>query len=346
LSEYKGFVKVGGDLFNNETFDSSIQDIDKEQVAITCLQENLEKKLQQKLKRKRDEEASIIKDAKFLLSVHEFNAKKGNKKRRNTKKFNADEIFTWCGGSSQCIYGPVDVEKQTRPKVSFEESVRVVCGDNKHMHDMVSRRFKRVFESFQASPEKIKKFFDLLETGSFPDVLKFFIENKIFDAKTNSIELKQDTNDLIDVYTMFLEIMLDNYVEDKDAHDVILFNIAKRLFALFFETEKKYKEVVENGLEKKNNHPFLRFCYSVMHYHLTREGWMHWSKDALDALKIDYDNGQEIVYIGGGCDICELLTYGIYNIRIIDPFLEGQVPFYTKQDFALRAKRAELINVF
>jgi hypothetical protein len=63
--------------------------------------------------------------------------------------------------------------------------------------------------------------------------------------------------------------------------------------------------------------------------YLAGHGWKDWNKSTLMALKDLTKNGGTVVYIAGGTDIYQLLKYGIYNIKVIDPVLPSQFDYYS-----------------
>lgn len=104
--------------------------------------------------------------------------------------------------------------------------------------------------------------------------------------------------------------------------------LANRLLEYCFSdtTFQHYKTLLTNY----EYYPLARFVNTAVWYILVGEGWKHWHANTLDVLKKSYDQGKEIVYIAGGTDFYHLLRQGIYNIRIIDPFLPTQVRYYSE----------------
>ncbi|MBD3231119.1 hypothetical protein GF322_00495 [Candidatus Dependentiae bacterium] len=110
--------------------------------------------------------------------------------------------------------------------------------------------------------------------------------------------------------------------------ETFLFSVANKLFDYCFR-EKRWP-TFRKMLKNENDHPVVRFIYSVMWWYLAGNGWKYWSQECLDALKDKANKGYEIIYIAGGSDIYQLIKNEIYNIRIIDPILPSQPKYYSE----------------
>lgn len=77
-------------------------------------------------------------------------------------------------------------------------------------------------------------------------------------------------------------------------------------------------------------YPILQLLYTAMWSILSEKGWFDWHSNCMQSLKLEHDAGKTIVYVGGGCDVYQLITHGIYNITIIDPMLPTQERYYVK----------------
>ena len=106
------------------------------------------------------------------------------------------------------------------------------------------------------------------------------------------------------------------------------FGIANRMFDWCYG--EKTHQVFSNILSSPDKHQLARLCYGSMWYYLVGEGWKHWHKSCLKQVAKEAQKGKEIVYVGGGSDIYQLLKYGVYNIRVIDPLLPSQPEYYSE----------------
>lgn len=153
--------------------------------------------------------------------------------------------------------------------------------------------------------------------------LKFFEETSVVDEAMNRQEEELHFNDVIDKNKALLRILL--CCDNERTCDEYHFACVNRLFEYFFDSRNHDKFI--DLLNDKSRHQVARFCYSTLWYNLVGDGWKHWHEDCLKALA---KKGDTVVYIAGGNDIHEPLRYGIYSMKIIDPFLPSQNDYYAE----------------
>jgi len=91
-------------------------------------------------------------------------------------------------------------------------------------------------------------------------------------------------------------------------------------------------------------HPVVRLLFSVMWQQFVGSGWKDWHASSLKNLKQKADLGHQIVYVAGGTDLLALISNGIYNIHIIDPFLPTQTKYYS-EDWQFLIKNTQSIGI-
>ncbi len=123
-----------------------------------------------------------------------------------------------------------------------------------------------------------------------------------------------------------LQIMCNNH--DPLRNNASNFALANNLFDWCFTMPTS--ELFLNMHFDQASYPTLRFLYTALWSILSEKGWIDWHDMCLKQLKQEHDAGKAIMYIGGGCDIWQLLRYGIYNVTIIDPMLPMQERYYIK----------------
>lgn len=77
----------------------------------------------------------------------------------------------------------------------------------------------------------------------------------------------------------------------------------------------------------KQDYPALQGIYTALWTGLGERGWSLWHEDCLKKLTF-LNNQKRLLYLAGGTDIPALLSSGIYNIDIIDPFPSSQERYY------------------
>lgn len=172
---------------------------------------------------------------------------------------------------------------------------------------------------------RIAATYDLFETN-VPGFIDYLKQSRFSTALINTEETKTHYDLVINKYKALLRLFvphLEGYMQDQ-----ALFGLANRLFEYCFEakTFNHYQELLLNAA----NYPIARFLNAVIWYHLVGDGWKHWHQNCLDAIKERADKGAEVLYIAGGTDVYQLLRQGIYNVRVVDPFLPTQVRYYSE----------------
>jgi hypothetical protein len=115
--------------------------------------------------------------------------------------------------------------------------------------------------------------------------------------------------------------------------------LANRVFEYCFDpkTNLHFQQFLFNQAAR----PTVHFLFSILWNFLVGDGWKDWNKACIDQIKQRADRGDEIVYLAGGSDIFALISSGIYNIRIIDPFLPTQARYYSDGwDFLIRGAQS------
>lgn len=77
----------------------------------------------------------------------------------------------------------------------------------------------------------------------------------------------------------------------------------------------------------KQHYPALQGVYTALWTGLGERGWSLWHEDCLKKMAF-LNNQKRLLYVAGGTDIPALLSTGIYNIDIIDPFSSSQERYY------------------
>jgi len=169
------------------------------------------------------------------------------------------------------------------------------------------------------------KLYDLLD-GDVITFIEYLREKGIANEELSKIEKKQSVNTVIKKHDTWFDLLLDQ--DDDEEKEEMLFTIANRFFEFCFSP--KTFPLFKKMLKTKTDYSILRLIYSVTWSNLAEIGWQHWHGDCLADLRKKADAGKEIVYVAGGTDIYQLIKYGIYNIRVIDPLLPTQPKYYSQ----------------
>lgn len=188
----------------------------------------------------------------------------------------------------------------------------------------------KTFSKLTTPTEKdLRKQFEKLYIWLQKDISKFIdhlLQTPIVSPEVNSIEKKEDVDIVINRYKKLFDYLFEQKNEQRRLEYLLV--IANNFFEFCFspKTFPLFKEM----LQKPIYHPIVRLIYSIMWSNLAQTGWQHWHVNTIKKLKEEVIRGKEIVYIAGGTDIYQLIKHGIYNIRIIDPFLSSQPRYYAK----------------
>lgn len=180
------------------------------------------------------------------------------------------------------------------------------------------------FELNNKTKERLSNVYKYLEA----DIGKFIEYMKIHgfsDELINKVESRTNFLTVINKYKNFAQLLFAN--SDPFLTQNYLFCVANNLFEFCFYP--KTAPEFEKLLKQPENYPIARMIYSIMWNYLAGHGWKDWNKSTLSTLKDLTKNGGTVVYIAGGTDIYQLLKYGIYNIKIIDPVLPSQPDYYS-----------------
>ncbi|MCK4650863.1 hypothetical protein KAT08_01685 [Candidatus Babeliales bacterium] len=173
--------------------------------------------------------------------------------------------------------------------------------------------------------EKFYYMYDLMETN-FLGFVDYLIEKDFNKGSVNSEEDKISVDILLSKYGLITQIMF----EQSDFFKLFKFMLAvgNRFFEFCYydKTFPKYK----NMLLDKSLYPMARFLHTVVWQYLISFGWKWWHENCLDEIKKRCDAGAQLIYIAGGSDIYMPIKRGIYNIKIVDPFLPSQERFYVQ----------------
>jgi len=180
----------------------------------------------------------------------------------------------------------------------------------------------------------IKKVYSMLDRD-VPSFLKMLKKYGLATEVVNGVEAKRSFLKVIDKYNAFADMFCVGPSEDVE--DALRFALANRFFEFCYapETWPQFKTMLTTSSE----HPLIRLLHSVVWYNLAGDGWKNWHMSTLNALKREYDQGKEVVYVAGGCDIYNLLKHGVYRIRVIDPMLPTQPRYYIPEwEWFMRAE--------
>lgn len=136
------------------------------------------------------------------------------------------------------------------------------------------------------------------------------------------IESVMPADQIIKKSTTMMRMLFACPVEDDE--NAYCLAVANRLVECCFGQQADYYQKL---LTTKQLFPLARCINALLWQTLVGDGWKHWHQSCLDFLKSRADQGDTIVYVAGGSDWYQLLTHGIYSIKIIDPCLPTQVKY-------------------
>lgn len=245
----------------------------------------------------------------------------------------ASRVFeAWENPTSQYYHREFDDVKLVMPKRFQSQAQKIVNeshADLKPFKTFLSLMAGRYWlnddhkiQFTSAFKKSIKKVYPMLD-HNISALLKFFKHNGMATDEINQYEAKVHFQKVIDKYNLFADLLCaDPEGVDSDRH----FALANRFFEYCYEpaTWPEFKHMLSTPV----NYPLLRMLHAVLWYNLAGNGWRNWHTSTLQAMKKACDQGKEIVYIAGGCDVYNLMKHGIYSIRVIDPMLPTQPRYY------------------
>jgi len=156
--------------------------------------------------------------------------------------------------------------------------------------------------------------------------IKKLEENNFSTKITNRVETKKNLDHVLKRNKKIFDSLFDQ--RDESKREEFLFTIANKFFEFCFQekTFPKFKRLINDD----DKHSIARLLLTIIWSNLAEHGWQHWHRDCIDRIKRECGKGHEVVYIAGGTDIYQLIKNGIYNIRVIDPFLSTQPEYYSE----------------
>ncbi len=142
----------------------------------------------------------------------------------------------------------------------------------------------------------------------------------------NSVNALDNDNDFQDVVARYVGLFNTLFADQTKQSSKREFGIANRFFEFCF-SPKTFPRFC-TMMQQEETKPLGRFLYASLWQKLAGTGWIYWHEDTLKRLKHAAKKGKTIVYVAGGSDIYQLMANGIYNLRIIDPYLQGSQDKY------------------
>ncbi len=173
--------------------------------------------------------------------------------------------------------------------------------------------------------ENLSGVYDCLENNT-KDFIELLKQQTFSAPDINKMEMSVHFDATVDKYKALTRLLFKQ--EGSFNEDEYLLAMANRLLEYCFQDQTfgHYQALINN----QAYYPVARFLHSTLWYYLVGDGWKHWHKNTLNALKQSSDNGNRIIYPAGGADLYMLLQHGIYNITVVDPFLPSQQRYYSE----------------
>lgn len=169
-----------------------------------------------------------------------------------------------------------------------------------------------------------------LVENNMPRFVSYLKDHNFISDETNNEDQKTVNKDMvIDKYRAFARLIFSN--PNKKNEKEILFSFANHCFEYCFypDTWPDFKQYLDDD----HDHQIVRFLYSSMWENFVGKGWKDWNSQIISRIADKARQGYRVVYVAGGADIYQLLKHGVYNIDIIDPFLQTQSKFYASSDW-------------
>jgi len=162
--------------------------------------------------------------------------------------------------------------------------------------------------------------------NNMPSFIDYLKNNGFEDKQLNKKEQEAGYLNIIAKNKRFMQTLCINNTKATELET--LFAIANRFFEYCFSpaTWPLFYKILKTPID----YPIARLIYSTMWYNLSGDGWRNWHSATLKTLQKKCAQGDYVTYIAGGTDIYQLLDYGIYNIKIIDPMLPTQPKYYSQ----------------
>jgi len=161
---------------------------------------------------------------------------------------------------------------------------------------------------------------------NIPGLVKHMQENEFTDAKESQQETLAPSSEIIEKHEALTSMLITAPSDEVGRQRKLA--LANRLFEYSFASKTFFE--FERLSMTNATQPISRLFYSIMWKNLAGEGWCYWLKENITKLKNYSDQGKQIVYLAGGCDIYQLIKNGIYNIKNIDPILPSQTKYYSE----------------
>lgn len=162
-----------------------------------------------------------------------------------------------------------------------------------------------------------------LASHSMPSFLNRLQKAGIAGNMVNALDHDNDYQDVIARYVGVFNTLFADQTKQSPKRE---FGIANRFFEFCFSPQTFPRFCTM--MQQEETKPLGRFLYASLWQKLVGTGWIYWHEDTLKRLKRAANKGKTIVYVAGGSDIYQLVANGIYNLRIIDPYLQGSQDKY------------------
>ena len=172
-----------------------------------------------------------------------------------------------------------------------------------------------------SSTAHLTSLLEYINDSNIIDFIHQLKKNRCTSVALNKEELELPIDKVVNKYNGFMRLLCAP--KKRTEQDKFLHTIAQKFFSYCFNPKTFYH--FHELLETPKYYPLARMLYALMWIHLGSKGWSTWHTKLIEQLPHD----KEVVYIAGGTDIYQLLKNGIYNIRIIDPFLPTQNTYYS-----------------
>ncbi len=191
---------------------------------------------------------------------------------------------------------------------------------NEHGHHIKETDNKTITET-------LKKLYASID-GDMPTFIQTLQDLSCGDTKQEPTKTNASISmDLINANVAACSLLFGQADAQKD--NALQFEIANKFTQFCFQDDTF--PLFQKMLLQKKSHPVAQFMYSTMWKRFVNTGWHDWSTQSLKNIKQAADAGKKIVYIAGGSDLYQLITHGIYNIKIIDPQLPSQPNYYANE---------------